>query len=192
MIVSILIVENKIWRYFNLVPEYQGEPEDITKAKAKLAAQSINGPVLVEDVSLCFNALQGLPGPYIKWFFARIGNDGLVKLLDGFEDKTAYAQCVFAFCSGPESEPVTFVGRCSGRIIPARGPNIFQWNPIFLPDNKLGQPGDQTFAEMDKIVKNQISHRSFALKLVKDFFAKHPEYCSEWSELFCFYLMINK
>lgn len=158
------------------VEEHQGEPEDITKEKARLAARYINGPVLVEDVSLCFNALKGLPGPYIKWFYAKLGNDGLYRLLDGYDDKTAYAQCVFAFCSGPTDEPVTFIGRCRGRIIPARGPNVFQWNPIFLPDNEQGQPGDQTFAEMDKTTKNRISHRNEALKLVKEFFARHPEY----------------
>lgn len=25
----------------------------------------VNGPVLVEDTALCFNALGGLPGPYM-------------------------------------------------------------------------------------------------------------------------------
>ncbi|CAF4242594.1 unnamed protein product, partial [Rotaria magnacalcarata] len=61
-------------------PEYQGEAEDITKEKATFAAQRINGPVLVEDTSLCFNALHGLPGPYIKWFLDKLGHDGLNKM----------------------------------------------------------------------------------------------------------------
>ncbi|CAF4341568.1 unnamed protein product, partial [Adineta steineri] len=52
------------------------------------------------------------------------------------------------------------------------------WDPIFQPDNEQGQPGDKTFAEMDKTIKNQISHRSQSLKLVKDYFEKHPEYRS--------------
>ncbi|PON66102.1 Ham1-like protein [Trema orientale] len=47
------------------LPELQGEPEDISKEKARLAAIQVNGPVLVEDTCLCFNALKGLPGPYI-------------------------------------------------------------------------------------------------------------------------------
>lgn len=158
------------------MPEYQGEPEEITKEKAKLAAQRINGPVLVEDTSLCFNALHGLPGPYIKWFADKLGLDGLNKLLAGYDDKTAYAQCIFAFCAGPSSQPITFIGRCPGRIVSARGPNIFMWNAIFQPDNEQGQPGDKTFAEMDKATKNRISHRAAALQLVKDYFNKHPEY----------------
>ncbi|KAI5649997.1 hypothetical protein M9H77_36002 [Catharanthus roseus] len=47
------------------LPELQGEPEDISKEKARIAAKAVNGPVLVEDTCLCFNALKGLPGPYM-------------------------------------------------------------------------------------------------------------------------------
>ena len=55
---------------------------------------------MVEDTSLCFNACGGLPGPYIKWFLAKLGHDGLNRMLAGFEDKSAYAQCIFAFTPG--------------------------------------------------------------------------------------------
>ncbi len=45
------------------LPEYQGEnPEYIVKEKCLAALKLINGPTLVEDTCLCFNALQGLPG----------------------------------------------------------------------------------------------------------------------------------
>ena len=94
------------------------------------------------------------------------------KLLAGFDDKTAYAQCIFAFCAGPKSEPIVFDGRCPGKIVPARGPNTFGWDPIFQPD----EGRNQTFAEMDKTIKNRISHRSRSLQLVKDYFAQHPEF----------------
>lgn len=83
---------------------------------------------------------------------------------------------MFAFCAGPNSEPIVFDGRCPGRIVPARGPNAFGWDPVFQPDNENGQPGDKTFAEMEKTQKNKISHRSRSLELVKEYFAKHPEF----------------
>ena len=47
-----------------------------------------------------------------------------------------------------------FVGRTEGRVVPARGGGSFGWDPIFLPDGF-----DTTFAEMDKQLKNTISHR---------------------------------
>lgn len=47
------------------LPEIQGTIEEVTADKCRRAAKAINGPVLVEDTSLCFKALKGLPGPYM-------------------------------------------------------------------------------------------------------------------------------
>ena len=47
----------------------------------------------------------GRAGPYIKWFLQRLGHDGLNKLLAGYEDKTAYAQCIFAYMAGAQMQP---------------------------------------------------------------------------------------
>ena len=47
------------------LPELQGSVEDVTREKCRVAADRIQGPVLVEDTCLCFNALKGLPGPYM-------------------------------------------------------------------------------------------------------------------------------
>ena len=38
----------------------------LSREKCKEASRCIPGPVIVEDTCLCFNALKGLPGPYIK------------------------------------------------------------------------------------------------------------------------------
>ena len=50
------------------LPELQGEPLEIAKEKVLIAYRQIKKPVIIEDTSLCYNALKGLPGPYIKWF----------------------------------------------------------------------------------------------------------------------------
>lgn len=146
------------------LPELQGEPEEVSKEKCKLAAAKIGGPVIVEDTSLCYNALGGLPGVYIKWFLDKTGHDGLNNLLMAYEDKSAYAQCIFSYCGAPGEEPVTFVGRTNGKIVPARGPTDFGWDPIFLPDGF-----DLTYAEMPKETKNSISHRFRALEGLRTF-----------------------
>lgn len=36
---------------------------------------------------------------------------GLNNLLAAYEDKSAYALCVFSLALGPDSEPITFSGR---------------------------------------------------------------------------------
>eukprot|EP01134_Creolimax_fragrantissima_P005453 CFRG5453T1 len=147
------------------LPELQGEPEEISREKCILAAEQIKGPVLIEDTCLCFNALNGLPGPYIKWFLEKTGHEGLNNLLLAYEDKSAYAICNFAFSDGPGHEPIVFSGKIRGSIVPAQGPTDFGWDAIFQPDGF-----DVTFAELDKSIKNTISHRFRALELVKEYF----------------------
>ena len=162
------------WRALKLdLPELQGEPEWVAAEKCKLAAARANGPVLTEDTSLCFEALGGLPGVYIKWFLEKLGLDGLNRMLAGFESKRAYAQCVFAFAEGPGAEPSVFVGRTQGRIVPARGPTDFGWDPVFEPEEPAGNA--LTFAEMPKEVKNSISHRKKALMAVQAHLVAHAD-----------------
>jgi inosine triphosphate pyrophosphatase len=109
------------------LPELQGEPVEIAVEKCKLAAAQVGGAVITEDTSLCFNALQGLPGPYIKWFLDKNGHEGLNKMLDGFSDRSAYAQTIVCFCAGPDKEPAVFDGRTNGKIVRPRGPTNFGW-----------------------------------------------------------------
>nr|UXG06293.1 polyprotein [Ugandan cassava brown streak virus] len=152
---------NVVAKNFDLT-EIQGSPDDIVKRKAKLAAKITSGPVLVEDTCLCFNAFNGLPGPYIKWFMKEVGLEGVLKMLAAFEDKSAYALCTFAYAHDNLSEPVVFRGVVKGEIVSSRGTNGFGWDPIFKPEG-----ANHTFAEMSSIMKNEFSHRRKALEKVK-------------------------
>ncbi|PHH64873.1 hypothetical protein CDD81_3730 [Ophiocordyceps australis] len=116
--------------------EIQGSILHVTESKCRQAANQVNGPVLVEDTALCFKALGDLPGPYIKWFLAEIGHEGLNNLLTAYTDKSAEAVCTFGYSAGPGKEPVIFQGRCPGKIVPARGPANFGWDPIFEHEGK--------------------------------------------------------
>ncbi|XP_065837888.1 inosine triphosphate pyrophosphatase-like [Oscarella lobularis] len=116
------------------LPEFQEEPDDIAREKCREAAKVVQGPVITEDTCLCFNALNGLPGPYIKWFLQKLGHDGLNKMLVGFDDKTANAVCTFAYCSGDVEKKeniLLFRGITPGSIVAPRGPTNFGWDPIF-------------------------------------------------------------
>lgn len=148
------------------LPELQGEPEEVASAKCRHAQSLLEGPVLVEDTSLCFNALGGLPGVYIKWFLEKTGHEGLNNLLAAYTDKSAYAQTIFAYSAGKGAEVRTFVGQVKGTIVPARGPTDFGWDPVFQPHGF-----DKTYAEMAPEVKCSMSHRFCALQKLKDAFA---------------------
>ncbi|TGJ86439.1 hypothetical protein E0Z10_g2304 [Xylaria hypoxylon] len=161
------------------LPEIQGSLEDVTREKCRVAADLVKGPVLVEDTCLCFNALNGLPGPYIKWFMKSIGHVGLNNLLAAYDDKSAQAVATFGFCKGPGQEVLLFQGRTDGKVVQARGPTHFDlklrrllfrviydeafeliihlgWDAVFEYEG-------ETYAEMDKGKKNKISHRGKAL-----------------------------
>lgn len=58
------------------VPEIQGTTEEIAREKCRRAAEILQGPCITEDTALCFEALNGLPGPYIKFFLKELGLDG--------------------------------------------------------------------------------------------------------------------
>ncbi len=93
--------------------------------------------------------------------------------------------CTFAVMSDEMQEPELFQvqysslskiqdlqiqGICPGQIVVPRGETSFGWDPCFQPDHDSGH----TFAEMDKNVKNGISHRSKALEKVINYFVTNP------------------
>jgi len=152
------------------LPEIQGTTQEVSREKCRRAAEIVGGPVITEDTALCFDALGGLPGAYIKWFLQKLGLEGLNKMLDGFSDRSAVALCTFAYSPGPdpndpnaESKIVLSEGRTKGSIVPARGPSQFGWDPIFEVEGT-----GETYGEMDPVKKNLTSHRYKALTLLKD------------------------
>ena len=150
------------------VPELQGTIESIAKEKCRLAARQLGSAAITEDTALCFDAMGELPGPYIKWFLEELGHDGLNRMLSGWDSRAARAVCTIAYAAGPDAEPVLFQGITKGRIVQARGPANFGWDPIFEPEHESGL----TYAEMGASLKNTLSHRAKALQLLKDHFAK--------------------
>ncbi|XP_069358636.1 inosine triphosphate pyrophosphatase [Maniola hyperantus] len=152
------------------LPELQGEIDEVSIKKCQEAARRLKRPVFIEDTSLCFNALGGLPGPYIKWFLDKMKPEGLHKMLTGWEDKSAEAVCTFAYCSGfsDDSEVVLFQGITKGEIVSPRGSRDFGWDCIFQPDGY-----DKTYAELPKEEKNKISHRCKALDKLRSYFLEN-------------------
>lgn len=60
----------------SIVPEVQGSTQEVAIAKCRRAAELLGRPCITEDTALCFQALNGLPGPYIKYFLKELGHDG--------------------------------------------------------------------------------------------------------------------
>ncbi|MGH0178588.1 UNVERIFIED_CONTAM: hypothetical protein FKN15_077574 [Acipenser sinensis] len=73
---------------------------------------------------------------YAVFVFQEVFMDatGLYKLLAGFEDKSAFALCTFAYSAGKQAPVILFRGKTEGQIVEPRGPRDFGWDPCFQPD----------------------------------------------------------
>jgi non-canonical purine NTP pyrophosphatase (RdgB/HAM1 family) len=129
--------------------------DDIAKHKVLQAYEAVGGPVIVEDVGLSFVALGGrLPGAFTKWFFDELGNEGLCRMLDGYDTRKAIAQICYGYYDGNHMQ--FFEGELTGEIPEhPRGDNGFGFDPIFIPDNT-----SKTLAEMDDQEKEKYSLRT--------------------------------
>lgn len=156
----------KIQRMDIDLPEVQGSETEIIMAKLCEAKRRLpNHNIIVEDSSLQFSALGGMPGPYIKWFLKSMELDNIVKMLDGFDDKGGIAYATFAVhLTTPDGETDYICeGKVNGTIVPPVGTNGFGWDAIFKPEGY-----DKTFGQMTANEKNMCSARAQALhKLVK-------------------------
>ena len=146
------------------LPEIQSlDLHEIIEHKAKKAFEQIGGTVLVEDTSLPFNALGRLPGPLIKWFLGELDNAGLCKLLDGYQDRTALAECLFGLYDGSTLQ--VFEGSALGSIASApKGDQGFGWDPIFIPKDHM-----KTWGEMDAEEQKETSMRRIALNKLETY-----------------------
>ena len=61
--------------------------EVIASKKAKFAFSKFNKPIIIEDDGLFIESLQGFPGPYSSYVFEKIGNPGILNLVNRKNEK---------------------------------------------------------------------------------------------------------
>ncbi len=129
--------------------------------------QDPEGAVMLEDAGLFIHCLSDFPGVYSKFVFTSIGCEGVLKLLEGKENRKAHFEAVIAYCE-KNGEPLMFKGRIDGEIaLKPMGDNGFGYDPIFIPDGEK-----RTFAEMETEEKNRYSHRARVLEKLAEFLRK--------------------
>ena len=139
--------------------------------KARAAAAHTGLPSLSDDSGICVDVLGGAPGIFsARWAGSAKDNAANVQLLlDQLsdvreEDRGAHFQCTIAVVNPVTNEEYVVEGKWTGRIArEIHGANGFGYDPIFIPEGY-----EVTAAILDPDEKNQLSHRSRALRALAD------------------------
>lgn len=145
---------------YDLVEIQEVDARKVIEAKILEAQKRGLSNFIVEDTSLYLEGLNGLPGPLIKWFLDKLGNESLSGLIDG-KSSRATAKTIIGYYD--EQGNITYhEGVVEGEIVSPKGDTNFGWDPIFKPNGH-----EKTFAEMSSEEKNEVSMRRMALEELK-------------------------
>ncbi len=143
--------------------EPQGDDlEQVAVTSALWLSDLLPTPFFLEDAGLFVRALGGFPGPYSSYVFSRLGNDGMLKLMSGVEDRAAEFVSVIALHTGGEIR--TFTGRSRGELSTEPRGGGWGFDPIFIPEGS----GGLTFGELGR-EKDRFSHRGAAVRELRRF-----------------------
>ena len=144
--------------------------------KARHAALATGLPALADDSGLEVDALDGRPGVHSARYAGENASDAdnnekLLRELQSFpaERRTARYRCVLALVhSADDPDPLLCEGTWEGRITTApAGRNGFGYDPYFLANGL-----EQTAAQLEPGVKNELSHRGQALRRLVEALAR--------------------
>jgi XTP/dITP diphosphohydrolase len=154
--------------------------EENAKLKAIAVSKKLPGLVIADDSGLEVDALGGAPGIQSARYAGVNANDKekiakLLSLVANIEAKSAQRRarfrCVLAVARDGQVL-ATFEGVVDGKIAERPcGSHGFGYDPIFIPNGF-----EETFAELPKEVKNNISHRAKAIRKLQ---AELPTLCRE-------------
>jgi len=138
--------------------------------KARNATRHTGLPAIADDSGIEVDYLNGAPGIYSARYAGKSASDeqNLRKLLDDLvgipeAERTARFQCLMVYLRHEfDPTPIICQGTWEGRILlEPRGANGFGYDPIFfVPTHNCSS------AELPPEVKNKLSHRGQALRLL--------------------------
>lgn len=127
-------------------PEIQSDSiEEVAAYSSKYASNALGCDVLKNDSGLVIPALNGFPNAYTKYVEQTLGPDGILALLKGKTNRTAYYLDAFAYTKFNE-EPKIFVAKSYGTIAKRKSGKFGNgYDKVFIPQGKT-----KTMASMTK------------------------------------------
>ena len=137
-------------------------PQEIARHSAKMLADRLKKPIVVEDSGLFIKALNDFPGTCSAYIHKRIGLKGIIKLMNDIKNRECTYKSAVAYCE-PNKKPVSFLGEEKGKVAEkVRGNYGFGHDPIFIPARS-----SKTYGEMKNCEKIKQFRRKAVLKLRK-------------------------
>lgn len=130
--------------------------EEVAMAKAREAYQRIGRPLIVDDVSFEVEALNGFPGPLVKWWENVVGYEAMVEFVNG-KSPNVRAVAMAVYTDGKQW--ITAIGEWKGRLTARAGLDGFGFDFYMIPEGQ-----DQTVAELGRAFKNEYSHRALCFR----------------------------
>lgn len=158
------------------IPEVADTLEGNALIKARFLNNLTGNACFADDTGLEVEALDGAPGVTTARYAGpecdpERNMDKLLAALAGKTNRKARFRTVVAYVDANGAEHL-FEGICPGTIATERhGDEGFGYDPIFMPDGQEGR----TFAQMDTMAKNLISHRGIAVRKFVEFIASAHE-----------------
>jgi XTP/dITP diphosphohydrolase len=141
-------------------------PEEIAKDAAKTLANELKKPVVVEDSGLFIKALKDFPGTCSSYIHKRIGLKGILKLMEGVDDRSCTYKSAVGYCKAGK-EPISFLGEEKGNVArEIKGNYGFGHDPIFIPEGS-----EETYGEI-KNCENLKRFRKIAVEKLKNYLLK--------------------
>lgn len=155
----------------NFDPVEDGDTfEENSLIKAKAAWELTHTWCLADDSGLCIKALDNRPGIFSARY-AETPQKRIEKVLNEMkntENRKAHFSCAMTLINPYGDVEFACKGICEGSIAhKPSGKNGFGYDPIFLLKNS-----NKTMAELNDDEKNEISHRSIALKKVLSYISE--------------------
>jgi len=116
-------------------PEIQSDDtEEVAKYSVKYAAEEAGKAVIKGDFGMSIEALNGFPGPFVKFINKWFTADKFVKLYKDEANRKAYFIDALGYCE-PGKDPICFVTNTYGTLIDSpRGDNGNMVDSLFIPD----------------------------------------------------------
>jgi non-canonical purine NTP pyrophosphatase (RdgB/HAM1 family) len=138
------------------LPELQAlDLLEVLRAKGAEAFRRLRRPVVVEETGLELAALDGFPGPLVKWMLQAVGAAGIARVGLALGEPGVTARCALLWTDG--NREVIGEGATRGTLVPPRGAGGFGWDPVFLPDGE-----ERTYGELAAADKDRLGHRGRA------------------------------